>query len=77
VSIQDQGIGIPADALETIFETYTRVEGEATHYIRGTGLGLSIVREIIHKHGGEVWATSTLGQGSTFHFTLPLKVQQE
>jgi PAS domain S-box-containing protein len=72
VSIQDRGIGIPEDALERIFDSYTRIDSEKTRYIQGTGLGLTIVHEIVMMHGGHVWAESTLGQGSTFHFTLPL-----
>jgi signal transduction histidine kinase len=72
VSIQDQGIGIPSYALEQIFTPYYRVEAESSRYITGTGLGLSIVRQIIEMHSGAVWVESTHGQGSTFHFTLPL-----
>ncbi len=72
VSIQDQGIGIPAHALEQIFTPYYRVEAESSRYITGTGLGLSIVRQIIEMHAGKVWVESTHGQGATFHFTLPL-----
>ncbi|HEY5005655.1 MAG TPA: PAS domain-containing sensor histidine kinase [Ktedonobacteraceae bacterium] len=73
VCIKDQGIGIPADALERIFVPYNRIDSDKTRYIQGTGLGLSIVYEIIMMHGGRVWAESTLGQGSQFHFTLPLQ----
>jgi PAS domain S-box-containing protein len=72
VCIKDQGIGIPADALERIFVPYNRIDSDKTRYIQGTGLGLAIVHEIIMMHGGRVWAESTLGQGSRFHFTLPL-----
>lgn len=72
VCIHDQGIGIPKDALERIFVPYNRIESEKTRYIQGTGLGLTIVREIVILHGGHVWAESTSGQGSQFHFTLPL-----
>jgi signal transduction histidine kinase len=72
VSIQDQGIGIPAHALEQIFVPYYRVEAERSRYITGTGLGLSIVRQVIEMHSGKVWAESMHGQGSTFHFTLPI-----
>ncbi len=72
VSVQDQGIGIPSYALEQIFAPYYRVEAESSRYITGTGLGLSIVRQIIEMHSGQIWVESTHGQGSTFHFTLPL-----
>ena len=72
ISIQDQGMGIPEEALEDIFTPYSRIELEKTRYIRGTGLGLSVVREIISLHGGKIWVESTPGHGSTFHFSLPL-----
>lgn len=72
VSIQDSGIGIPAEALEKVFLPYNRVNSEQTRYIQGTGLGLPIVHQIIQMHNGTVSVESTLGQGSTFHFTLPL-----
>lgn len=71
VALDDQGMGIPAGALEKIFDRYARIESSAHRYIQGTGLGLPIVREIVELHGGRVWATSTLGQGSCFRFTLP------
>ncbi len=72
VEVRDQGIGIPADALERVFERYNRVEADSTRYIKGTGLGLPIVREIVELHGGKVWVESVQGKGSTFHFTLPV-----
>jgi PAS domain S-box-containing protein len=73
VWVQDQGVGIPANALEQIFEPYSRIASGETRYIEGTGIGLTIVRQIIQLHGGKVWAESTPGQGSVFHFTLPLQ----
>ena len=72
VSIKDEGIGIPGDALEKVFERFTRVERESLGTISGTGLGLPIVREIVELHGGRVWAESMPGQGSTFHLMLPV-----
>ena len=75
--VRDHGMGIPNEALETIFERYGRVESRATRYIRGTGLGLPIVRQIVQLHGGTVWAESTVGEGSLFHVTLPLAAAAE
>jgi len=72
--VRDSGIGIPADALETVFERYARVESGPGRAIQGTGLGLPIVREIVGLHGGTVWAESEPGRGATFHVTLPLLV---
>ncbi len=73
ISVQDQGVGIPAEALEKIFQPYNRVHAEDTRYIKGTGLGLPIVRYIVEMHQGKVWVESRQGQGATFHFILPLK----
>src|SRR2546426_11399277 len=70
--VRDEGLGIPPEALETIFEQYSRVESEAMRNIQGTGLGLPIVRQIVELHGGKVWAESELGKGSVFNVTLPL-----
>jgi signal transduction histidine kinase len=69
--VRDEGMGIPAESLEEVFERYSRVETTKTRTIQGTGLGLPIVREICHAHGGRAWAESVLGKGSTFHITLP------
>lgn len=72
VQIHDSGLGIPHEALETIFQPYNRFDSERTRNIHGTGLGLPIVREIVELHGGRVWVESEVDQGSTFHVTLPL-----
>jgi signal transduction histidine kinase len=72
IEVRDEGLGIPTEALETIFERYSRVDSQATKDIPGTGLGLPIVRQIVQLHGGKVWAESELGRGSVFYVTLPL-----
>jgi signal transduction histidine kinase len=72
VRVRDHGVGIPPDALENVFERFSRVESGASRYIQGTGLGLPIVRQIVQMHGGRAWAESAMGEGSTFQFTLPL-----
>jgi len=74
-SVADQGIGIPKDQLERIFERFYQVNGSARRRFGGAGLGLAIVKRIIELHGGQVWVESELGKGSTFHFTIP-KYQQ-
>jgi signal transduction histidine kinase len=71
LSVRDEGVGIPPEALPTIFDRYRRAESGSAPGITGTGLGLTIVREIVRLHGGEVWAESIEGQGSTLHVRLP------
>jgi len=72
LGVRDNGMGIPADQLESIWERYSRIETDKTRGIQGTGLGLPIVRQIVTMHGGTVWAESEVGRGSTFHVVLPL-----
>lgn len=76
VTVQDQGRGIPPDKLETIFERFQQVDASDSRHQDGTGLGLAICRSIINQHGGQIWATSVLGEGSAFYFTLPLQRQE-
>lgn len=72
VSVEDQGMGIPPQALGRIFERFYRVDDSDRRIPGGIGLGLALVREVIKAHGGQVWVESTLGKGSTFFFTLPI-----
>lgn len=74
LSVKDQGRGIPGDQLEQIFERFQQVDTSDSREKSGTGLGLAICRNIIHQHGGHIWAESNLGQGSTFYFTIPTTV---
>lgn len=69
--VRDQGQGIPADKLESIFERFHQVDSSDSRKKGGTGLGLAICRKIIEQHDGKIWAESTLGKGSSFFFTLP------
>ena len=71
IEVEDHGRGIPADKLQQIFERFKQVDASDSRAMGGTGLGLAICRSIIQQHGGHIWATSTLGEGSTFQFTLP------
>jgi signal transduction histidine kinase len=71
VEVSDTGIGIPADALDRIFDKFYRVTDEGGERPKGTGLGLHIAKQIVELHGGRIWAESTPRQGSTFWFTLP------
>ncbi|HTW17252.1 MAG TPA: ATP-binding protein [Nocardioides sp.] len=71
ISVVDQGIGIPPDEIDRIFERFYRVDPARHRSTGGTGLGLSIVKHVAATHGGEVRVWSVEGQGSTFTLTLP------
>lgn len=70
-SVKDTGPGIHHDNLQAIFEKFHQPPVKTSEWMKGTGLGLAIVKNIIVAHGGEVWAESELGQGSTFFVLLP------
>jgi len=72
VSVQDTGVGIPAEELSRIFERFHRVKGTQGRTYEGTGIGLSLVYELVKLHAGTVRVTSTPGQGSAFTISLPL-----
>lgn len=72
VSILDHGRGIPPEFMDRLFDRYERYESKVMRTIVGTGLGLVIARRIVEAHGGHIWADSTVGVGSEFHFSLPL-----
>lgn len=73
VQVCDQGIGIPKEHLERVFECFHRVPNDITQTTRGAGLGLAICRGIVEMHSGLIWVDSSPGQGSTFSFTLPIQ----
>jgi signal transduction histidine kinase len=77
LTVADQGMGIPADKLQSIWERYSRVDSDASRGIQGTGLGLPIVQQIAVLHGGRVWADSELGRGSVFHVVLPIAASSQ
>lgn len=71
LEFEDNGIGIPHDQLDRIFDRFTQVEGSATRRYEGSGIGLALVKEIVTLHGGFIAVESELGRGSTFTITLP------
>ncbi len=77
VSVTDTGPGISEADQEVIFEEFRQVDGSDTRAKGGTGLGLAISKRMIEMHGGRLWVESTLGEGSTFSFTLPVRAEPQ
>jgi len=73
--VTDTGIGIAEDQLETIFGQFHQGDATITREFGGTGLGLSITKKIVEMHGGRIWVESELGKGSSFCFTIPLRLE--
>jgi CheY-like chemotaxis protein len=71
LGVSDDGIGIPGDKLDRIFEEFSQADDSTTKNFGGTGLGLALVRRFCHMMGGEIWVESTEGEGSSFILELP------
>jgi len=72
--VSDTGIGIPKEELKNIFTEFQQVDTAITREFSGTGLGLNITKKFVEMHGGRIWVESELGKGSTFFFSIPLRV---
>jgi signal transduction histidine kinase len=70
--VADNGIGIPAEHLDKIFQRFYQVDGSSKRRYGGVGLGLALVKEIVESHDGAVSVTSEVGQGTTFRISLPV-----
>ena len=77
ISVSDQGMGIPKENVDKIFERFYRVDKARSRKLGGTGLGLAIAKEMIQAHGGSIWAKSEEGKGTTIYFTLPMEKEEE
>ncbi len=75
VSVTDTGPGISEENLSTVFTEFHQLDGSSTKQKGGTGLGLSIAKKIIEMHGGRIWVDSTIGAGSSFTFSIPVRVE--
>ena len=77
ISVADTGPGIaPADQWK-IFEEFQQADSSSTRPKGGTGLGLAIAKRVVELHGGRIWVESQPGKGSTFRFTLPVRVERQ
>jgi signal transduction histidine kinase len=71
--VKDQGQGIPIAEQANLFLPFSKTSVKSTNGEKSTGLGLTIAKKVIEAHGGSIWMTSTVGQGSSFCFSLPLE----
>lgn len=77
VQVTDNGIGIPEEDIKRLFEQFFRVDNEINQNVKGTGLGLALAKKIVEAHGGTMWVTSVVKQGTTFHFNLPVRSEED
>jgi signal transduction histidine kinase len=74
--VSDTGIGIPQDQLDNVFAEFRQADSTITQEFGGTGLGLSITKKFVELHEGRIWVESEVGQGSTFFFSIPLRLDK-
>lgn len=77
ISIRDTGIGIAPENISIVFEQFRQVDGALNRKAEGTGLGMPISKKLVELHGGDIWIESTVGMGTTFWFTIPVRPPQK
>ncbi len=77
VSVKDNGVGIPKDKLNIIFDRFGQVNDILSRRCEGSGIGLSIVKSIVEMHGGKIEVFSEIGKGTEFIFNIPIKILKE
>jgi signal transduction histidine kinase len=77
LDVSDDGVGIPDDQVERVFERFYQVDGSMSRRFGGAGLGLALVKEVVDAHGGKVYLESAVDQGSKFTVTLPIAQTQD
>jgi signal transduction histidine kinase len=77
VAVSDTGPGVPTADQEKIFEAFRQADSSSARKKSGTGLGLSIAKRIVEMHGGRIWVEAAGGKGSTFCFSLPVRVDAQ
>ncbi|MDA1000840.1 MAG: GAF domain-containing protein [bacterium] len=77
ISVEDDGVGIPVEKREVIFERFRQIKSETGGHAGGLGIGLGIVKKLVEFHGGRIWLESQPGKGSVFTFSLPLDTAEE
>ena len=76
-SVSDTGIGIRKEDIGKLFKTFEQLDSGTSRTYGGTGLGLAISKKLVEMHGGEIWAESKFGEGSTFTFLVPIKSKKQ
>jgi len=72
IQVRDEGIGIPKEIIQILFEPFEGKRTQSPDEERGSGLGLAIARKVVHEHGGKIWVESVIGEGSAFYLALPI-----
>lgn len=76
IGVSDTGIGIKSEDIDKLFKPFFQLDGSYSRRYEGTGLGLVLTKHLVELHGGKIWVESNYGKGSTFTFTLPVKLRE-